>query len=101
LDDPLSAVDAHVGAALFERCICGTLANTTRVLVTHQLQVGHRVWPRVCHWGVNLAGFLGVAQQCACKHTEAAPVRWVWGAVRCKFKFKVQKVQVHPCTGFC
>jgi ABC-type multidrug transport system fused ATPase/permease subunit len=42
LDDPLSAVDAHVGRALFEGCICGTLAGTTRLLVTHQLQVRAR-----------------------------------------------------------
>lgn len=39
LDDPLSAVDAHVGRALFEGCICGTLRCKTRLLVTHQLQV--------------------------------------------------------------
>ncbi len=38
LDDPLSAVDARVGRALFERCVCGLLADKTRVLVTHQLQ---------------------------------------------------------------
>jgi ATP-binding cassette subfamily C (CFTR/MRP) protein 1 len=38
LDDPLSAVDAHVGRAIFENCIKGTLNGTTRVLVTHQLQ---------------------------------------------------------------
>ncbi|RKP09032.1 putative ATP-binding cassette transporter protein YOR1 [Thamnocephalis sphaerospora] len=37
LDDPLSAVDAHVARHLFERCIQGALANRTRVLVTHQL----------------------------------------------------------------
>ncbi len=40
LDDPLSAVDAHVGRHLFDRCICGVLAGATRVLATHQLQVG-------------------------------------------------------------
>jgi hypothetical protein len=40
LDDPLSAVDAHVGRALFERCLCGPLLRgATRILVTHQLQV--------------------------------------------------------------
>ena len=38
LDDPLSAVDAHVGAHLFESCICGNINNATRVLVTHQQQ---------------------------------------------------------------
>ncbi|XP_063224295.1 probable multidrug resistance-associated protein lethal(2)03659 [Bacillus rossius redtenbacheri] len=38
LDDPLSAVDAHVGKHLFEDCICGFLRNKARVLVTHQLQ---------------------------------------------------------------
>ncbi|TPX64351.1 hypothetical protein SpCBS45565_g05955 [Spizellomyces sp. 'palustris'] len=39
LDDPLSAVDAHVGAHLFEKCILGALKGKTRVLVTHQLRV--------------------------------------------------------------
>ena len=37
LDDPLSAVDAHVGRHLLDNCICGLLEGTTRVLVTHQL----------------------------------------------------------------
>lgn len=37
LDDPLSAVDAHVGNHLFEKCISGLLKHKTRVLVTHQL----------------------------------------------------------------
>ena len=35
LDDPLSAVDAHVGDHLFQQCILGYLASSTRVLVTH------------------------------------------------------------------
>lgn len=40
LDDPLSAVDAHVGKTLFEDCIYnGLLADTTRLLVTHHLHV--------------------------------------------------------------
>ncbi|KAJ8331738.1 hypothetical protein QVD99_001987 [Batrachochytrium dendrobatidis] len=37
LDDPLSAVDAHVGRDLFENCIQGALSEKTRILVTHQL----------------------------------------------------------------
>ncbi|KAA0165442.1 hypothetical protein FNF27_07645 [Cafeteria roenbergensis] len=38
MDDPLSAVDAHVGAALFSGLVCGALAGTTRVLATNALQ---------------------------------------------------------------
>uniref|UniRef100_A0A914E7D4 Multidrug resistance-associated protein 1 n=1 Tax=Acrobeloides nanus TaxID=290746 RepID=A0A914E7D4_9BILA len=39
LDDPLSAVDSHVGAKLFENVIGpnGLLKNKTRILVTHEL----------------------------------------------------------------
>eukprot|EP00761_Pharyngomonas_kirbyi_P013067 gb/GECH01013094.1/.p1 GENE.gb/GECH01013094.1/~~gb/GECH01013094.1/.p1 ORF type:complete len:1376 (+),score=357.92 gb/GECH01013094.1/:1-4128(+) len=37
-DDPLSAVDAHVGKHIFEQCINGILKGKTRILVTHQLQ---------------------------------------------------------------
>jgi len=37
LDDPLSAVDAHVGRHLFDSCLCELLAGKTRILVTHQL----------------------------------------------------------------
>ncbi|EFI26687.1 ATP-binding cassette [Coprinopsis cinerea okayama7 len=40
LDDPLSAVDAHVGNSILENCILkGPLAERTRILVTHSLQV--------------------------------------------------------------
>ncbi|XP_006035034.1 multidrug resistance-associated protein 9 [Alligator sinensis] len=38
LDDPLSAVDAHVGKYIFEKCIREALKKKTIVLVTHQLQ---------------------------------------------------------------
>lgn len=38
LDDPLSAVDTHVGKELFEQCITGYLKNKTVILVTHQIQ---------------------------------------------------------------
>eukprot|EP01135_Chromosphaera_perkinsii_P000783 Nk52_evm71s151 gene=Nk52_evmTU71s151 len=37
MDDPLSAVDAHVGKALFENCMLGMLKNKTRILVSHQI----------------------------------------------------------------
>ncbi|XP_062997328.1 ATP-binding cassette sub-family C member 12-like isoform X2 [Elgaria multicarinata webbii] len=38
LDDPLSAVDAHVGKYIFEECIKEALRGKTILLVTHQLQ---------------------------------------------------------------
>lgn len=38
LDDPLSAVDTHVGKHLFNECIQAYLYQKTRVLVTHQIQ---------------------------------------------------------------
>ncbi|XP_059486251.1 probable multidrug resistance-associated protein lethal(2)03659 [Neocloeon triangulifer] len=41
LDDPLSAVDAHVGRHLFDDCIKGYLKKKAVLLVTHQLQYLH------------------------------------------------------------
>ncbi|XP_054625875.1 ATP-binding cassette sub-family C member 12 isoform X3 [Dunckerocampus dactyliophorus] len=38
LDDPLSAVDAHVGKHIFEECIKRQLLGKSVILVTHQLQ---------------------------------------------------------------
>ncbi|XP_041124429.1 ATP-binding cassette sub-family C member 12-like isoform X2 [Polyodon spathula] len=38
LDDPLSAVDAHVGKHIFEECVKKALTGKTIILVTHQLQ---------------------------------------------------------------
>lgn len=38
LDDPLSAVDTHVGKELFKQCITGYLKNKIVLLVTHQIQ---------------------------------------------------------------
>nr|XP_021186907.2 ATP-binding cassette sub-family C member 4 [Helicoverpa armigera]WRX06130.1 ABCC7 [Helicoverpa armigera] len=37
LDDPLSAVDTHVGKQLVSECVMGLLKHSTRILVTHQL----------------------------------------------------------------
>ncbi|KAJ3196394.1 hypothetical protein HK101_009105 [Irineochytrium annulatum] len=39
LDDPLSAVDAPTARHLFDKAICGLLADRTRILVTHATSV--------------------------------------------------------------
>jgi ABC-type multidrug transport system fused ATPase/permease subunit len=41
-DDPLSAVDAHVGHHIFEKAILGFLKDKPVLLVTNQLQVRRR-----------------------------------------------------------
>lgn len=39
LDDPLSAVDPHVGSHLFNKVLCASeISSCTRILVTHQVQ---------------------------------------------------------------
>ena len=42
MDDPLSAVDAHVGRHIFDNAILGLLKNKSRILATHQLWVLNR-----------------------------------------------------------
>jgi len=42
MDDPLSAVDAHVGRHIFDHAIMGLLKNKSRILATHQLWVLNR-----------------------------------------------------------
>lgn len=39
LDDPLSAVDTHVGSYIFKNLILGALKNKCVLFVTHQIQV--------------------------------------------------------------
>lgn len=56
LDDPLSAVDAHVGSALFEQCIRGVLAPKT---------VGEEIW---CGWGNCFRGVQSLQDGCPSVH---------------------------------
>ncbi|KAF6817296.1 Oligomycin resistance ATP-dependent permease YOR1-like protein 1 [Colletotrichum sojae] len=42
MDDPLSAVDAHVGRHIFDNAISGLLKGKCRILATHQLWVLNR-----------------------------------------------------------
>jgi ATP-binding cassette subfamily C (CFTR/MRP) protein 1 len=39
LDDPLSAVDAHVGQHIFHECVKTVLSKKTRILVTHHVHL--------------------------------------------------------------
>ena len=43
LDDPLSSVDAHVGAHMFHQCFLAALKGKTRILVTHNTNFLHLV----------------------------------------------------------
>lgn len=38
LDDVLAAVDVHTAELIFEKCICGAMSRSTRVLVTNQMR---------------------------------------------------------------
>ncbi|KAF9436204.1 hypothetical protein BGZ76_004588 [Entomortierella beljakovae] len=39
MDDPLSAVDAHVGKRLWKDCVIGEIKDKTRVIATHHLHI--------------------------------------------------------------
>eukprot|EP00057_Strongylocentrotus_purpuratus_P020901 XP_011675375.1 PREDICTED: multidrug resistance-associated protein 5 [Strongylocentrotus purpuratus] len=56
LDDPLSAVDAHVGEHIFTRCINGILNEKTILFVTHQLQYHKKSGVRIfgARWYVGV-----------------------------------------------
>jgi ABC-type multidrug transport system fused ATPase/permease subunit len=43
LDDPLSAVDAHVGTHIFNEVICGLLKDKCQSLATHHLHLLSRL----------------------------------------------------------
>ena len=42
LDDPISALDAHVGRNIINNVLCDYLKNKTRILVTHAIQYSDR-----------------------------------------------------------
>ena len=41
MDDPISALDAHVRKQIFQRVFCGMLAGKTRILATHAIDFVH------------------------------------------------------------
>jgi ABC-type multidrug transport system fused ATPase/permease subunit len=63
LDDILSAVDQHVGKAIFGQCISQLLRKKIILFVTNQLQYlpscDYVLLLQVCHSNMWLHGFLG------------------------------------------
>ena len=41
LDDPISALDAHVRKAIFNKVFCDILKDKTRILITHAVDFVH------------------------------------------------------------
>ena len=41
MDDPISALDAHVRKQIFRRVFCGMLKDKTRILATHAIEFLH------------------------------------------------------------
>lgn len=47
MDDPFSALDAHVGKHVFENAVQGSLAGKTRIIVTHALHFRKNRYPLI------------------------------------------------------
>ena len=89
LDDVLSALDSHVGAHVMENCLLDLVGNTTRVLVTHKLDVLHSVdnilvlgegkvlaqgtLSEVVAQGIDLKSVLAEAQKAAGEKEDSQP----------------------------
>ena len=41
MDDPVSALDAHVRKEIFDQVFCGLMKDSTRILVTHAVEFIH------------------------------------------------------------
>jgi ATP-binding cassette subfamily C (CFTR/MRP) protein 1 len=89
LDDPISAVDAHVGMHIVEHCIKGALSGKTRFLVTHHLNILPSCdiivildvngtmkmsgsYDELIHSGVDLSQYLGHKEEESTTATAAA-----------------------------
>jgi ABC-type multidrug transport system fused ATPase/permease subunit len=60
MDDPLAAVDTHVGRALFERCIRGVLRSKTVILVRVRRWCGQLYLPSTAWLTFGREDALGV-----------------------------------------
>ncbi|KAJ1532134.1 hypothetical protein ONE63_000759 [Megalurothrips usitatus] len=72
LDDPLSAVDTHVGRHLFEDCITGFLSGKIVILCTHQLQYLNNVEFIIMmkNGAIRAQGTFGDLQNCGTELSE-------------------------------
>jgi ATP-binding cassette, subfamily C (CFTR/MRP), member 4 len=75
LDDPLSAVDPNISAQLFNNVICGTLTQSTRVLVTHQTQ--YLSSPAVSRVMILDRGKIVAFDSCAALKSSGELAQWV------------------------
>jgi ATP-binding cassette subfamily C (CFTR/MRP) protein 1 len=69
-DDPLSAVDSHVGAHMFSACFLHYLSGTTRLLVTHKIEVLHQVDHIICMTDEGSIRCSGSFAEISSKHPE-------------------------------
>jgi ABC-type protease/lipase transport system fused ATPase/permease subunit len=69
-DDPLSAVDSHVGAHMFSACFLHHLSGTTRILVTHKIEVLHQVDHIICMTDEGSIRCSGSFAEISSKHPE-------------------------------
>ncbi|KAJ5070817.1 abc transporter atp-binding protein/permease vmr1-related [Anaeramoeba ignava] len=94
-DDPLSAVDAHVGRHIFDQAILGkVLQAKTRILVTHQLQYlphsdfivvikdgevfAKGTFEELIHKGVDFSNLLGDQEKrIKIKEKEKEKIKWI------------------------
>lgn len=79
LDDPLSAVDAHVGRHLFDKCLCGLLADRCGRLA----ELACRFWG--CYKAQHCHGMMGTAT--AWKQLKKYPTGIVRKLSRSVFKY--------------
>jgi len=69
-DDPLSAVDSHVGAHMFSACFQQHLEGTTRILVTHKIEILERVDHIICMTDEGSIRCTGSYTEISSKHPE-------------------------------
>ncbi|KAF9207977.1 hypothetical protein BGZ49_010088 [Haplosporangium sp. Z 27] len=83
MDDPISAVDAHVGKRLWKDCILGELQGKTRIIATHQLYVLPDVDYVICMKDGKIST-QGTYQELLTKNSEFMELMIQYGGMRRK-----------------